>query len=205
MWGGAVFTDRAAFFAPVRGFDHNSEMAVIMLSQSQEYGDIAHPVGHFGRMGPSARPGAVCVSTLATSMQTSALNCLATEEEPSTNRCAPSRRRILLVDDQPSVRETINFLLRMDGHTITEAGNGAAALDLFMREHFDLVITDFEMPNMNGTELAARIKQVSPTQPILMITAYADRLRESDNPVDAILDKPFRIEDLRRAIAKLLF
>jgi CheY-like chemotaxis protein len=102
------------------------------------------------------------------------------------------------------VRETINFLLRLDGHTVAEAGTGAVALDLFMREHFDLVITDLEMPNMNGNELAARIKQVSPTQPILMITAYADRLRESDNPVDAILDKPFQIEDLRRAVAKLL-
>ena len=110
----------------------------------------------------------------------------------------------MLVDDQRSVRETINLLLRLDGHTVTEAGTGAVALDLFMQGHFDLVITDFEMPNMNGNELAAKIKQASPTQPILMITAYADRLRESDNPVDAILDKPFQIEDLRRAIAKLL-
>ncbi|MGO9244160.1 MAG: response regulator [Verrucomicrobiia bacterium] len=137
-------------------------------------------------------------------MKTSALNDQGTEKEPSTTCPAPSRSRILLVDDQRSVRETINFLLRLDGHTVAEAGTGAVALDLFMREHFDLVITDLEMPNMNGNELAARIKQVSPTQPILMITAYADRLRESDNPVDAILDKPFQIEDLRRAVAKLL-
>jgi hypothetical protein len=63
MWGGAVFTDRAAFFASVRGFDRNSEMAVIMLSQSQEYGDIEYPAGHFGRMEPSARSSAVRVST----------------------------------------------------------------------------------------------------------------------------------------------
>jgi CheY-like chemotaxis protein len=102
------------------------------------------------------------------------------------------------------VRETINLLLRLDGYTVAEAGTGAVALDLCMRGHFDLVITNFEMPNMNGNELAARIKQASPTQPILMITAYADRLRESDNPVDAILDKPFQIQVLRRAVAKLL-
>ena len=47
---------------------------------------------------------------------------------------------------------------------------------LFKADHFDLVITDFEMPQMKGNELAARIKQISPSQPILMITAYAERL-----------------------------
>lgn len=113
-------------------------------------------------------------------------------------------KRILLVDDQQSVREAINLLLSLDGHRVSEAGNGAMAWDLFIHGHFDLVITDFEMPNMNGNELAAKIKEASPTQPILMITAYAEKLRDADNPVDAILDKPFQLEDLRRAIAQLL-
>ena len=47
------------------------------------------------------------------------------------------------------MRETINLLLRLDGYTVAEAGTGAVALDLCMRGHFDLVITNFEMPNMN--------------------------------------------------------
>lgn len=75
---------------------------------------------------------------------------------------------------------------------------------MFKPDHFDLVITDFEMPQMKGNELAMRIKQVSPLQPILMITAYAERLDNADNPVDAVLNKLFQLEDLRRTVAELL-
>ena len=71
-------------------------------------------------------------------------------------------------------------------------------------ERFDLVITDLEMPGLKGNELAIRIKQQLPSQPILMITAYPERLGDCDNPVDAVLAKPFRIQDLRKAMAKLL-
>ena len=113
-------------------------------------------------------------------------------------------KRILLVDDQRPVRDVISLLLGLDQHTVIEAANGAEGLALFKPDHFDLVITDFEMPQMKGNELAARIKRVSPSQPILMITAYAKRLDEADNPVDAVLSKPFQLEDLRRAMAELL-
>lgn len=113
-------------------------------------------------------------------------------------------KRILLVDDQRPVRDAISLLLGLDQHTVIGAANGAEALALFKPDHFDLVITDFEMPQMKGNELAARIKRVSPSQPILMITAYAKRLDEADNPVDAVLSKPFQLEDLRRAMAELL-
>lgn len=114
------------------------------------------------------------------------------------------RKRFLLVDDQPSVREAIALLLSLDEHTVVEAVNGAEALELFMRDRFDLVITDFDMPKMKGNELAARIKHVSPLQPVLMITAYAEQIGDSENPVDAILDKPFQLDDLRQVIARLL-
>jgi CheY-like chemotaxis protein len=114
------------------------------------------------------------------------------------------RKRLLLVDDQQSVREAIALLLSLDEHIVVEAVYCAEALELFMRERFDLVITDFDMPKMKGNELAAKIKRVSPLQPILMITAYAERIGNSENPVDAILDKPFQLDDLRQTIAKLL-
>ncbi len=114
------------------------------------------------------------------------------------------RKRILLVDDQRPVRDAISLLLCLDGHAVVVAGNGVEALGLFKPDSFDLVITDFEMPLMKGNELARRIRLVSPSQPILMITAYAERLDGEGNPVDAILDKPFQLEDLRQAIAELL-
>ena len=137
-------------------------------------------------------------------MQVSAVNGPAAAEEPARKWSKPLRKRILLVDDQQSVREAISLLLGLDEHTVIEASNGAEALDLFLHDQFDLVITDFEMPKMKGNELAARIKQLSPAQPILMITAYAEKLGDTDNPVDAILNKPFALEELRRVMARFL-
>src|ERR1035441_5256210 len=113
-------------------------------------------------------------------------------------------KRILLVDDEPSVREAFSMMLKFDGHSVTEANDGAEALELFAKGQFDLVTTDFEMPVMRGNELAVRIKQLAPKQPILMITAYGNQLGDSENPVDSILNKPFTMDNLRGAIAMLL-
>ena len=113
-------------------------------------------------------------------------------------------KRILLVDDEPSVRGSIRMMLEIDDHTVTEASDGAEALDLFAKGQFDLVTTDLEMPVMKGNELAVRIKKLAPKQPILMITAYGRELGDSENPVDSILNKPFTLDNLREAIAKLL-
>jgi CheY-like chemotaxis protein len=60
------------------------------------------------------------------------------------------------------------------------------------------------MPLMKGDELAVKVKKLSPSLPILMITAYSVRVGERDNPVDTILSKPFEFEDLRQALAQLL-
>lgn len=111
---------------------------------------------------------------------------------------------ILLVDDEASVRGSFRMMLEIDDHVVTEANNGAEAMDLFATGQFDLVTTDFEMPFIKGDELALRIKQLAPKQPILMITAYGKDLGDSENPVDSILKKPIVLDDLRRAIAKLL-
>jgi len=113
-------------------------------------------------------------------------------------------KRILLVDDELGVRHAFRMMLEIDEHKVTEANNGAEALDLFIKGQFDLVITDFEMPAMKGNELAVRIKRLAPGQPILMITAYGKELGDSENPVDAIVNKPFTFTDLRRALAELL-
>ena len=137
-------------------------------------------------------------------MHVSALDGPATGEAPAKKPGQPLRKRILLVDDQQPVREAIRLLLGLDEHKVVEASSGAEALELFRRDCFDLVITDFEMPRMKGNELATRIKQLVPAQPIIMITAYAEQLGDSNNPVDAILTKPFQLDDLRQAMARLL-
>lgn len=111
---------------------------------------------------------------------------------------------ILLVEDQIEVRQPLRLLLGLEEHSVTEACTGREALELYGQAPYDLIITDYSMPEMNGDELARRIKQVSPTQPILMITAHVENLDVPGNPVDAILKKPFTFQELRAAIAQLI-
>jgi CheY-like chemotaxis protein len=116
------------------------------------------------------------------------------------------RRHILVVDDEPLVCDAVKMMLDFDGHVVRTAANGKDALALLAEKRFDLVITDFEMPGMRGDELAAAIKARSPGQPVVMITAYAEMLQASGNPltgVDHIISKPFLLENLREAIAKV--
>src|SRR5262247_2353476 len=121
---------------------------------------------------------------------------------------APSspKRRILVVDDEPFVCDAVKMMLNFDGHVVETASNGKDALAMFDKGKYDLVITDFAMPTMKGDELAAAIKERSPKQPVVMITAYAEMLQSSGNPlkgVDFVISKPFLLENLREAIAKV--
>ena len=118
-----------------------------------------------------------------------------------------SAKRILVVDDEPFVCDAVKMMLAFDGHQVETANNGPEALALFEKGKFDLVITDFAMPAMKGDELAATIKARAPGQPVVMITAYAEMLQSSGNPlkgVDFVISKPFLLENLREAIAKAL-
>jgi CheY-like chemotaxis protein len=115
--------------------------------------------------------------------------------------------RILVVDDEPLVCDAVKLMLGFDGHEVETAGNGEQALALFAQGHFDIVMTDFEMPGMKGDALAAAIKARAPRQPIVMITAHADMLKTSGRSlpgVDYIVSKPFLLDHLREAIAKVM-
>jgi CheY-like chemotaxis protein len=113
------------------------------------------------------------------------------------------RKHILLVDDEPEVRNTVKLLLQLDDHTVTEAKNGREALEMFTQDCFDLVISDYMMPEMRGDELAANIKRLAPSQPILMLTGSFEMVEGCSPQMDAVLRKPFSIGDLRAAIARL--
>ena len=116
------------------------------------------------------------------------------------------QRRILVVDDEPLVCDAVKMMLDFDGHVVKTAANGMDALAMLEKDQFDLVITDFEMPVMKGDELAVAIKARMPKQPVVMITAYSEMLQASGNPlrgVDMMISKPFLLENLREAIAKV--
>jgi DNA-binding response OmpR family regulator len=111
---------------------------------------------------------------------------------------------ILVADDDQSVRLALRLLLSVDEHRVIEAHDGAEAVGWLERGRFDLVITDFEMPGIKGHDLAFFIKRYLPSQPILMITAYTERVRGLAHSADAILDKPIHFGNLRKAIAEIL-
>jgi CheY-like chemotaxis protein len=117
-----------------------------------------------------------------------------------------SKKRILIVDDQRMVSEALRMILTFDGYEVQSAENGREALDIFEIGKFDLVFTDFEMPEMNGHELASIIKARDPLQPIIMITAYSDMVANLTPvpQVDLVMGKPWSIEELRAAISKVL-
>jgi CheY-like chemotaxis protein len=114
-------------------------------------------------------------------------------------------RRILIVDDEPLVRYTVRLLLNTDGYIIDEAKSGPEALAMFEPGKFDMIFTDYSMPEMKGDELAAAIKKQSPKQPVVMITAFLEKLQSSDCPlggVDSIICKPFEADTLRSVLVR---
>jgi CheY-like chemotaxis protein len=80
------------------------------------------------------------------------------------------RKRILVVDDEPLVRDSVRMVLAFDGYEVQTASGGTEALELLEHESFDLVITDFNMPGIKGDELAVKIKARWPRKPVIMLT-----------------------------------
>ena len=121
------------------------------------------------------------------------------------NERAGQPRHILVVDDEPLVCQTVQILLEPEGYVVDGAKSGAEALALFEPGKFDMVFTDYLMPEMKGDQLAAAIKRRAPKQPIVMLTAYPEKLQSSACPlggVDSFICKPFEAETLRTAIAR---
>jgi CheY-like chemotaxis protein len=109
-----------------------------------------------------------------------------------------------MVEDDSGARQSIKLLLTIDRHYVVEATEGVEAMELIKIQPFDLAILDYFMAGISGSQVAFRIRDVAPSLPMLMITSYLKKLEDSDKPVDAVLGKPFAIEDLRRTSAKLL-
>jgi CheY-like chemotaxis protein len=115
------------------------------------------------------------------------------------------QKKILVVDDEPLVCEAVKMMLEFDGHEVITASNGNEALVLFEQGGFDVVVTDYKMPGMNGDELALALKVRQPGQPVVMLTAHAEMIKTTAVPlagVDQLVSKPFQFADLQDAIKK---
>ena len=113
------------------------------------------------------------------------------------------QRHVLVVDDESLVRRSVHILLQGDGYLVDVARSGAEALALFEPGKFDMIFTDYLMPDMKGDALAAAIKKRSPGQPVIMLTAFIEKFQAAECPpggVDSCIGKPFELETLRAAI-----
>lgn len=80
--------------------------------------------------------------------------------------------RILVVDDEESIREFLEIMLKKEGYEVTCAEDGAKAKDILLKRSFDMVISDLQMPNMTGIELLKYVKETYPELVFMLITAF---------------------------------
>jgi two-component system, cell cycle response regulator CpdR len=116
-------------------------------------------------------------------------------------------RRILLAEDDDSMRGFLERALARAGYEVIAFPNGAEALDRLKEEPFTLLLTDIVMPRMDGIELARRASELDPELKIMFITGFAAVTlnTESAAPKDArVLSKPFHLKDLVREVDTLL-
>jgi two-component system, cell cycle response regulator CpdR len=117
--------------------------------------------------------------------------------------------RVLIADDEESMRTLVGRAIAMDGHTIVTAQDGAEALEILTDEQgaFDLLLTDIQMPIMDGIALALAVARDFPNLTILLMTGFADQ-RERASGLNAIVHdvvtKPFSVADIRTAVADAL-
>ncbi len=117
--------------------------------------------------------------------------------------------RILIAEDEESVRALVTRALSQDGHEVIATADGAEALEVLNREagRFDLLLTDIKMPVMDGIALALATARDYPALPILLMTGYADQ-RERAVGLEAlvrdVIAKPFTLAEIRFAVAAVL-
>lgn len=115
--------------------------------------------------------------------------------------------KLLVVDDDARIRELLRVLLESWGYLVVEAGDGEYALEVFSRESPDLMITDVNMPGMDGYILCRKVRAQSGV-PIIVMTAFAysgeDKAEAFRIGVDAFLVKPFAMAEFRTLVEGLL-
>ncbi|MFW5801269.1 MAG: response regulator [Spirochaeta sp.] len=116
--------------------------------------------------------------------------------------------KILIIDDSATMRQMINIILKGGGHEVVQASEGAEGLAK-LDPSFDLVITDYNMPNMNGIEVIRSIRSgnVHPSVPVLMVTTESEAAKKQEGKdvgATGWVTKPFQKEQLLGVIDKVL-
>ena len=121
-----------------------------------------------------------------------------------------ANKKVLVVDDEIHIVHVVAIKLRNNGYDVISAGNGANALKLVQEEKPDIVVTDFQMPVMNGLELIENLRSDTSTEniPVILLTARGFAIDDEQKQklrVSAILSKPFSPKELLRSIEDILY
>lgn len=115
--------------------------------------------------------------------------------------------RILLVEDEENIKNVVKLNLELDGYEVVETDNGKTAVHIFQEQHFDLLILDVMLPEMNGFEICEQVRLSNTTVPIIFLTAKdtpQDRVAGLKKGADDYLTKPFNLEELLLRVQNLL-
>lgn len=120
---------------------------------------------------------------------------------------AQARKSILVIDDEMIVRLSCQRVIVPAGYELQLATSGPEGIELLKARHYDLIITDFKMPHMDGIEVLANIKRMKPDARTIIFTGYLteatlDKIREAG--ADLLLEKPFNPADLLAAIRQVI-
>ncbi len=110
--------------------------------------------------------------------------------------------RILVVDDNDLFRGVISQILSRLGYEVSSADSGEKGLGVFLRNEFDMVLSDYDMPGMDGVALACSIKKVSPRTPVVIMTGVGREtvLSRKSTAVDEVISKPFTLAEIDELI-----
>jgi len=110
--------------------------------------------------------------------------------------------KILVVDDNDAVRSTVSEMLSCLGYDVLSADSGESGLSVFLRNEFDIVLSDYEMPGMDGVAFASSIKKHTPGLPVVIMTGSCkeDVITQNSHVVDRVITKPFTLEEIDAAI-----
>jgi CheY-like chemotaxis protein len=114
-----------------------------------------------------------------------------------------TKRRILVVEDNKNIQNALSLMLSSMGFEVALADDGFEAIAAFLDGSFDLVLTDLQMPMMDGSSLAHFIKDISPSTPIILLTG-ADMetvwKKVKNESIDSVIHKPFKMTDFEKTV-----
>jgi CheY-like chemotaxis protein len=169
------------------------------LGLSMVFGIVSR---HEGRVEIQSAPGMGTTFRIHLPVQTSAATPASDLEEKIDRSLS-----VLLVDDEPIACDVLARYLITDGHRVVTAINGQEAIDRAGAENFDLLITDHAMPGMNGLQLAAHIRGMRASQPIILVTGFSDGQFNPDqefSDINLVVRKPVPRRELRRALISVM-